>query len=121
MRMKANGFSLVEMIVVIAILGILGAVAIPRFSGVREMAKERVCEANRGAVERLYSAFLVENGVNHSDLIFDQFLFSHFDLICTTGGSVSRIDDEVGCSIHGGGEIPEVTTEEGTTGEVPWL
>lgn len=113
---RGLGFTLVEVIFVIAILGILATIAIPRLAGFNSMAEERVCVANRKAVERMYSAFLLQNGFDHSELLFDQFLISQFDLVCPAGGGLSWIGDEIGCSVHGRGVIPEVTTEE-----VPWL
>ena len=118
---RGLGVTLVEVIVVVAILGILVAIAIPRLAGFNSMDEERVCVGNRKAVERLYSALLVEKSFNHSDLLFDQFLISQFDLVCPAGGIVYYSDGVVSCDVHGRGEIPEVTTEEETTGEVPWL
>ena len=38
-RMNKKGFTLIELIIVIAILGILAALAIPRFAGFTEQAK----------------------------------------------------------------------------------
>ncbi len=46
------------------------------------MAEERVCDANLKTVERMYSAFLVENDIDHVDSIFNQFLIDNFDEIC---------------------------------------
>lgn len=117
---RGLGFTLVEVIVV-AILGILVAIIIPRLSGYSSLAEERVCVANRKVVERGYSGFLMENGLDHTELLFDQFLNSRFDSVCPVGGTIYYSDGVIDCDVHGGGEIPEVTTEEETTGEVPWL
>lgn len=40
-NLAKKGFTLIELIIVIAILGILATVAIPRFSGYRESAKKK--------------------------------------------------------------------------------
>lgn len=117
---RGQGFTLVEVIVVV-ILGILVAIIIPRLSGFSSLAEERVCVANRKVVERVYSGYLVENDLGHSELLFDQFLISRFDSVCPAGGNIYYSDGFIDCDVHEGGEIPEVTTEEETTREVPWL
>ena len=64
------------------------------------MAEERVCDANRKAVERMYSAFLVENDIDHVDSIFNQFLIDNFDEICPASGVISYEDGKLKCSVH---------------------
>ncbi|NLL18558.1 MAG: prepilin-type N-terminal cleavage/methylation domain-containing protein [Clostridia bacterium] len=52
-RKNQRGFTLIELIIVIAILGVLIAIIVPRFSGFTEGAKVRADESN---VEILNSA-----------------------------------------------------------------
>ncbi|MEN1760738.1 prepilin-type N-terminal cleavage/methylation domain-containing protein [Anoxynatronum sibiricum] len=51
MDKKSDGFTLVELIIVIAILGIIAAIAIPKLAGFKSKAKESVCAANLKTVE----------------------------------------------------------------------
>jgi prepilin-type N-terminal cleavage/methylation domain-containing protein len=117
MNKKADGFTLIELIVVIAILGIIAAIGVPRLAGFRSMAEERVCSANCNTVERMYSAFLLGN--DHEDSIFNQFLIENFDEVCPASGVISYEDEKVKCSVHGDGS--ESDEDKPPEDEVPWL
>ncbi len=47
---KRNAFTLIELVIVIVILGILAATAIPKFVDLSDKAKEQSCSAHRGVV-----------------------------------------------------------------------
>jgi len=117
MDKKSGGFTLIELIIVIAILGIIAAIAVPRLSGFKSMAEERVCATNRKTVERLYNTFLLEN--EHGESTFNQFLIENFDEVCPVGAVISYLDGEVKCSVHDDGS--ESDDEEPPGEEVPWL
>ena len=70
---KSDGFTLIELIVVIVILGIIAVMTFPIIAEFKSKAEESVCDINRETVEKMYSTFLVEKDIYHEDSIFNQF------------------------------------------------
>ena len=61
MRSK-KGFTLVELMVVVIILGILVAIAIPIYNNVTSDAKQKACAANERTLEGAVAMYQAANG-----------------------------------------------------------
>jgi prepilin-type N-terminal cleavage/methylation domain-containing protein len=59
---KQKGFTLIELMIVVAIIGILAAVAIPKFADMLEKAREGATKGNVGAIKSAISIFYGDQG-----------------------------------------------------------
>src|SRR5258708_19758407 len=55
--LKAKGFTLIELMIVVAIIGMLAAIAIPRFAKMLEKSREGATKGNLGSIKSAASIY----------------------------------------------------------------
>jgi len=106
-RLNQTGFTLVEVMIVVAIIGLLAAIAIPNFVRSREIAKENICAVNKRQIEdalQRYAAFVATStftDIEMTDIAPD---FARNEPTCPSGGTYSwDASGTASCSVHDGG------------------
>ena len=56
------GFTIIELMIVVVILGVLSAIAIPKFQNVADQAKAAACRSNLNALAHCLNFYAVDNG-----------------------------------------------------------
>ena len=67
-RNSEGGFTLVELLVVIVILGVLAAVAVFAVGGITDNSKKSACKADVGTVQAASDAYFALNGDYAADI-----------------------------------------------------
>jgi prepilin-type N-terminal cleavage/methylation domain-containing protein len=103
---RSRGFTLVEVLIVVAILGILLAIAVPAFTNARNGARAKGCQYN---LKQIYSAkerWAMDKNKSPDDVPVQADLtpyYTHNVPICPAGGeyTLGRLQDIPICSIGG--------------------
>ncbi len=71
LRTSATGFTLVEIMIVVAIIGLLAAIAIPNFSKARSTAQKNACIQNLHQIDGAKQLWATENHKSDADVPTD--------------------------------------------------
>lgn len=104
MQIKSShrtAFTLVEIMIVVAIIGLLAAIAIPSFVRAREKAQQTACILNLKAIEGVKGNWALETRRSNTDTPTDGDLF----------GATLYMRDKPGCPANGTYSLNQVDTK----------
>ena len=141
MRSKAFGFTLIEIVMVLVLLGILSAVAVPKYFDLQEEAQAKACQHNRGVVlsaihtqmaaakiaddSQLFNDSSVDKATESAQKVLQEDFIDKQQTLCPSGGHFSakavemsdgNYEYHVYCDIHA-----TVVTREETHAFLKWL
>ena len=99
---RRSAFTLVEIMIVVAIIGLLAAIAIPNFIKARESSQRNACIANMKQIEGAKATWALEQKKVNSDTPVDGDLF----------GATLYIREKPGCPAGGSYTMTQVDTKQ---------
>jgi len=101
-----SGFTLVEIMIVCAIIAMLAAIAVPAFAKNRAFSRRSICAANLKQIESAKSVWGQENRKSNSDIPVDSDLFGSTSYLrqkpqCPADGvyNLQQLDTKASCSM----------------------
>lgn len=110
-RSSQRGFTLVEIMIVVSIIGLLAVIAIPSFFKNREVAQKNTCVSNLRVIDTAKQLWAMETGRGDDDEPFDEDiiglgLYLKREPLCPSGGEYTFmvIADWPTCDFNGGSD-----------------
>jgi len=106
MKMNKKGFTLVEIMIVVAIIGLLAAIAIPNFMKARTKAQTNACIANLKQIDGAKQVWALDNGQSDTDTPSWDALVTNYikkQPTCPGGGNytINNVGTEPTCDVTG--------------------
>lgn len=105
-RSVQSAFTLVEIMIVVAIIGLLAAIAIPNFVRARENAQRTACIANLKGIEGVKGTWALETKRGSTDTptdadLFGPTLYMQSKPACPASGTytLNQVDTKPSCSV----------------------
>lgn len=95
-RLGKRGFTLIEMLIVVVVIGVLVAMAVPRFMGVVGDARTKACAGNIRAIDSACEVFNNRTGAYPTaiaDVVDDVSYFPDGPPVCPFGVDYAALSD----------------------------
>jgi prepilin-type N-terminal cleavage/methylation domain-containing protein len=111
-RAPRRGFTLVEIMVVVFMIGVLLAVAVPNFFRYRELSRTTLCQTNLKSIADAKQRWALEVGAGAGDTPVDSDLFGagayiKARVVCPAGGryEYGTINEDPRCELASEGHV----------------
>lgn len=101
--LRRKGFTLVEIMIVVAIIGLLAAIAIPNFVRARTTAQTQACIANLKQIEGATQVYLLDKGGAVADITWAKLVPDYIKRqpTCPAAGTYAINTDPPTCTAAG--------------------